>query len=217
MNLAAAQEQMINQQLRTWDVLDNQVLSTVRDIGRENFVAAEYKQLAFVDMELPIGNGEHMLNPKLEGRLLQALDLSRTDSVLQIGTGSGYVCACLGHLAGKVVSYEQHEDLAAKARQRLKDQGCASNVEIITDQFSADTSIGEFDAVAVCGSVAEVTDALTRTIKAGGRMFVVAGTGAYQEALLITRSSDGELRSESMFDTVVPWLNGFEPGLKFTF
>ncbi len=217
MNLAAAQEQMINQQLRTWDVLDNQVLSTVRDIGRENFVAAEYRQLAFVDMELPIGHGEQMLNPKLEGRLLQALELGRTDSVLQIGVGSGYLSACLGDLAGKVLAYEQHEDLATSAQQRLKDQACASNIEIIADQFSADTSIGEFDAVAVCASVARVTDALTRTIKAGGRMFVVAGTGAYQEALLITRSSDGELRSESMFDTVVPWLSGFEPASQFSF
>ncbi len=217
MNLSVAREQMINQQLRTWDVLNDTILDTVRAIGREQFVPERYRSVAFGDFEIPLAHGEIMLAPKIEGKLLQALAIRRSDNILQIGTGSGFVAACLGALGSRVVSYEQHSDLAVLAEEKLRSLGRHANVEIVRSAFDDETAAGEYDAIAVCGSVSELTPALTRSLAVGGRLFVVVGNGPIQQAKLITRTGDSEYRQDSLFDTVLPMLSGFLPKPKFHF
>ncbi len=213
----AVREQMIEQQIRPWDVLDSRVLETLRSIRREAFVPDEHRALAFVDTEVPLPHGEHMLAPKLEGRLLQALALTREDSVLQIGTGSGFVTACLGRLTARVVSYEIHEDLAAVASDRLREQGCHGNIEVVAGDIRTKKPVGEFDAIAVCGSVAEYRREWTGLLKPGGRLFVVTGAAPIMEARLLVRSGTDDFREESLFDTMIAPLHGFEaqPGFAF--
>lgn len=217
MNIEHAREQMINQQLRTWDVLSDRVLSIVRNTPREQFVLPEYADLAFADFEVPIGQGEHMLAPKLEGRLLQALALESSDSVLQIGTGSGFVCACLAGLSARVTSYERHEALARSAEDRLKVAGRIGNVDLHAAAFNDETAGGEFDAIAVCGSIGKVSAGLTDRLSIGGRLFVISGQAPVQRAELITRTGKADFRRESLFDTVLAPLVGFEPPQRFEF
>lgn len=217
MNTDSAREQMINQQLRTWDVLSDRVLGIVRNTPREQFVLPEYADLAFADFEVPIGLGQHMLTPKLEGRLLQALALQSGDNVLQIGTGSGFVCACLAGLAARVTSYEQHAALATAAEDRLKVAGRIGNVDLHAETFSEETPGAEYDAIAVCGSVSEVNATLKNRLAIGGRLFVISGRAPVQRAELITKIAKGDFRCESLFDTVLAPLVGFEPPERFLF
>ncbi len=217
MNTDAAREQMLNQQLRTWDVLADAVLDAVRAVPREAFVPAHYADLAFADFEVPIGHNETMLAPKHEGRILQALQLTRSDSVLCIGSGTGYLCACLGKLAGRVMGIEQHANLTAAAEESTQRTGSNANLTFKTEQFTADSEPGRFDAIVVTGSVTVMPANLRAALNPGGRLFVVEGEGAVQHAKLVTLTAEGGEREEFLLETVLKPLTGFEPEEKFQF
>ncbi|MEM8982628.1 MAG: protein-L-isoaspartate O-methyltransferase [Pseudomonadota bacterium] len=213
----AAQEQMINQQLRTWDVLDERVLAAVRAVPRDEFVPARYADLAYADFGVPLAHGEAMLTPKTEGRILQSLALDHDDAVLCIGAGSGYLAACMAKLAARVVAYERHVDLAAAAEEHLHRLGFAANVEWRAEPYTTETAAGMYDAIAVTGSVAAVSDNIRASLNPGGRLFIVVGAGVAQQARLVSATMDGDLRTEVLFETELAPLEGFAAKRAFEF
>lgn len=196
----AARRQMIDQQVRASAVLDPRVLETLAAIPRERFVPAAYRAVAFADAPIPIGHGQWMLPPVLEGRILQALAPVRGERVLEIGTGSGYFAACLAHLSGSVDSIEVHAELAAGAARALGDQGVA-RVSIETADALARDYGAAYEVVAVTGSLPAASRALEQALVVGGRMFVTLGTGRIMEACLVTRTGDDSWLSEPLFET----------------
>jgi protein-L-isoaspartate(D-aspartate) O-methyltransferase len=195
-----ARRQMIDQQVRTWDVLDARVLDALDAVAREEFVPEAYRGVAFADARIPIGHGQHMLPPALDGRILQALAPVRGERALEIGTGSGFFAACLAHLTGSVDSIEIHADLAAGAARAIGEQGI-SRVSIET----GDAFVREFDAayevIAVTGALPAPERRLERALVVGGRMFVVIGTAPIMEARLVTRTGDDSWLSTALFET----------------
>ena len=211
MNVESARARMLGQQLRAWDVLDQRVLDVVRDVGRELFVPAAYRDLAFADIELPLAHGQQMMTPKVEGRLLQALSLEPKDSVLEVGTGSGFITACLARLAGKVLSVDIFPDFTAETGAKLQRANIGNAALRTADAVARDWD-EKFDAVAVTGSVPELDDHFIRLLRPGGRLFVVAGRPPVMDALLVTAGRDGALTQESLFETVVaPLINAERP------
>ncbi len=214
---ARAREAMVEQQVRPWDVLDNRVLEVMSRLPREAFVAESYREVAYADLELPIGHGETMMKPVVEGRMLQALALQPGDEVLEIGTGSGFISACLGQLAGSVLSIERHADLAAAARARLDATGLGGNVAIeVADALAYDTE-RRFDAVCVTGAVDTIPERFLQWLRPGGRLFVVRGRAPAMEAVLVRRDGDAvnATRPESLFETDLPYLAGAAPAPQF--
>ena len=207
---AKARETMVEQQVRPWDVLDPRVLEVLATLPREAFVPPAYRALAYVDLPLPLGHGEMMLKPVVEGRTLQALALQPTDEVLEVGTGSGYLTACLGRLAREVVSLEQHPDLADAARERLAAEGLDGNVRIeVADALQYETD-RRFDAVCVAAAVDAIPARFLQWLRPGGRLFVVQGRAPAMTAVL-ARNEDGAARIESLFETELPYLAGAAP------
>jgi len=190
------------------------VLDALVHVRREDYVAAAHRQLAFADLPLPLAHGECMLKPVVEGRLLQALALEPGDEVLEIGTGSGYVTACLARLAREVVSIDLHADFLQSAGERLQQSGLRNVRLQLADAL--DFKPGrQFDAVAVTAAVAELPEIFSTWLKPGGRLFVIRGLSPVQQALRITRRGES-LHSESLFETDVPYLRGGEPIAHFT-
>lgn len=210
---ARARETMVEQQVRPWDVLDARVLETIATVPREAFVPAALSNLAYTDTALPLGHGEFMMKPVVEGRALQALLVEAHESVLEIGAGSGYLSACLARLAREVVAIERHPDLADAARGRLAAHG-VGNVRIETaDALSWDNQ-QQFDAICVSGAVASVPARFLEWLKPGGRMFVVQGRSPAMDATLVHREVNGT-RTESLFETDLRYLAGTAPQPKF--
>jgi protein-L-isoaspartate(D-aspartate) O-methyltransferase len=217
MNVEQARFNMIEQQIRPWDVLDDGVLSLLAVVKREDFVPSDYKSLAFVDTEVPLPEGECMLAPRVEARLLQELQVQRHEKVLEVGTGSGYVAALLGHKAQQVHTMEIKPTLAKLAVQHLK-KAAVFNVTV----HQADGSVGlpaeePFDAILLSGSVAEVPQALLQQLKPGGRLVAIVGQLPVMVAERITRTADGRFEREALFDTVAPRLIGFSEPPRFKF
>jgi protein-L-isoaspartate(D-aspartate) O-methyltransferase len=213
---ARARELMVEQQVRPWDVLDVRVLETLSSLPREAFVSELHRPLAYADIALPLGNGEQMMKPVLEGRTLQSLLPQAGEEVLEIGTGSGFLAACLGRLARDVVSIERHADLADSARARLQAQGL-SNVRVETaDAFAWDTD-RRFDAICVSGAVDAIPSRFLGWLRPGGRMFVVRGRAPAMEAVLLHHTGQGvnDARIESLFETELPYLAGAAPAPEF--
>ncbi len=213
-DLARARENMVEQQVRPWDVLDVRVLDVIATLPREAFVDPSLRGLAYADTELPIGHGETMFKPVLEGRLLQALLPAPEDSVLEIGTGSGYLTACLARLAREVVSIERHPDLADAARARLL-QGGHTNASVHAGDAFAGGPDRRFNVICVGGAVARIPERFTDWLDVGGRMFVVHGASPVMEAVIVRKDAGG-LRTESLFETDLPYLVGAEPAPTFT-
>jgi protein-L-isoaspartate(D-aspartate) O-methyltransferase len=211
LDVNAARRQMIEQQVRAWQVLDLKVLEAMERVPREEFAPPAYRELAFADLNVPLGHGQSMLTPKLEGRMLQALELQPDDAVLEVGTGSGYFAACLGALARAVRSIEIHPDLAAAACANLARVG-AHNVTVeVADAFALGDP-GRYDAVVLTGSLPLYDARFEQWLAAGGRLFVVVGQGPVMEAQRISRSAPGDLRRESLFETVMdPLVHAAEP------
>lgn len=209
-----ARHAMVEQQVRPWEVLDRRVLDVLGEVKREDFVPPKYRKLAFADLALPLEHGEVMFKPVLEGRLLQALDLAPTDEVLEIGTGTGFLTACLSKLARSVHAIELRAEFVAEAQRQL--QGIeAANVHLEqADAASWDTAL-RFDAILVGGAVAEVPERFLRWLKPGGRLVLVRGNAPVQEAVCLFREAEG-LRTESLFETDIPYLRGFAPEARFT-
>jgi len=211
-----ARHNMIEQQIRTWEVLDQRVLDTLTQTPREDFVPERYRNLAFGDIAIPLGHGEVMMKPAVEGRLLQALALQPTDPVLEVGTGSGYLTACLARLAASVTSIDILPDFTEAARRKLKAHGF-SNVALHTGDASRGWGEHRYSAIAVTGSVAIVDDVWRHSLSLGGRLFIVVGQPPVMEALLITRVGEQEWTQESLFDLELPPLRGAAPVKTFSF
>ena len=206
-----ARRQMIEQQVRAWEVLDAAVLETMARIPREQFAPPAYRELAFADMNVPLGHGQSMLAPKLEGRMLQSLGLGPDDTVLEVGTGSGYFAACLGALARSVTSLEIFPDLAEAARSNLARAG-ASNVSVETADVFARPDLGRHDVVVLTGSLPLYDARFEEALAEGGRLLVVVGQGHVMEALRITRDAGGRWLRENLFETAMdPLVHAAEP------
>ena len=195
---------MIEQQVRTWDVLDERVLDTMKTIPRENFVPEQYRSLAFADINIPLGNDQVMMGPKVEGRLLQTLNITPEDSILEIGTGSGYLTACLASLGKHVTSIDIAPEYTAMAGKNLADQGIG-NVSLETaDVANGLASDEKYDVIAVTGSLPVLQQQFHENLKIGGRLFVIVGKLPIMEALLITRINKDNWSQESLFETCLP-------------
>ncbi|MFI4890821.1 MAG: protein-L-isoaspartate O-methyltransferase [Steroidobacterales bacterium] len=206
MDTLAARQQMVDQQIRTWEVLDPRVLDALAAVPREAFVPPAYRALAFADASIPIGFGQTMLAPNLQGRILQALDIDNDTTALEVGTGTGYLCACLSLLAGKVHSIELYAELADAARTNLRSVGAAAHVETL-DVFDP-APLGAYDAIAVTASLPVYDRRFEQALRIGGRLFVVVGQAPVMEAMLVHRVSETEWLRESLFETVLEALVG---------
>jgi protein-L-isoaspartate(D-aspartate) O-methyltransferase len=202
MSMVLAREQMIEQQVRAWDVLDARVLETLRKVPREAFVAPQHRFLAFADVEIPLPNGQHMLRPSVVGRLLQALALEGGERVLEVGTGSGFVTACLRAGAASVRSLEIFPELAELARRNIASLG-QRDVEIVTADASQLDSGERYDAIALTASLPIPDDRFQRHLAVGGRLFVVVGAPPVMDARLIRRITEDAWGTESLFETVI--------------
>lgn len=202
----AARFNMIEQQIRTWEVLDPVVLDLFDAVPREAFVAEEQQGLAFADIELPIGHGQTMLSPKIEGRILQALQVKKTDKVLLVGTGSGYLTALLAKQAAHVYAVEIVPELSAQAGARLKQQGIHNVSLIVADAANGYAAEAPYDVIVFAGALALYPQAIEQMLKIGGRMFVVHGDLPIMQASLSQRITDGACRQEALFETCLPLL-----------
>ena len=217
MNFDQARQNMVENQVRPWEVLNGRVLEVLGRVRREDFVAPAHRQIAFADLCLPIGHGEVMMKPVVEGRVLQALDLKPEDSVLEIGTGSGFLTACLANLAAHVTSVDIHADFAAAAGQRLQAAGIG-NVQLVTDEaMNSWQPQGTFDALVVTGAVYRIPDRFLGWLKPGGRLLVIRGESPVQQVMLLTHEGNGRYREESLFETDLPYLAHAEPPRRFVF
>jgi protein-L-isoaspartate(D-aspartate) O-methyltransferase len=212
---------MIEQQIRPWEVLDGAVLSLLSVVKRENFAPIAHKALAFVDMEIPLkdGNqtGQVMLPPRVEARLLQDADVKRTDKVLEVGTGSGYMAALLAHQAASVLSFELDATLAQQARTNLQAAGI-HNVEVRqADGSQGAPSDGPFDVIMLSGSVPNVPQVLLNQLSIGGRLLAVVGEDPVMRASVITRTADQQWQTSEPWDTMAPRLQGFPEHNRFSF
>jgi protein-L-isoaspartate(D-aspartate) O-methyltransferase len=211
-----AREQMVQQQVRAWEVLDERVLDTFRVVPRERFVPEAHRYLAFADMEVPLPGGQHMLRPNVVGRLLQALELTGTEQVLEVGTGSGFVTACLAHGARHVRSLEVIPELVELSRTTLAAVG-VRNVEVVATDATSLGSETRYDAIALTASLPAYDERFQRALAIGGRLFVVVGEPPVMEARLVRRVSEEAWTRENLFETVIdPLINAARP-LVFTF
>ncbi|MDM4764796.1 protein-L-isoaspartate O-methyltransferase [Pelomonas sp. SE-A7] len=217
MDIEQARFNMIEQQIRPWDVLDAGVLALLGQVKREDFVPEAQRALAFMDTELPLGGGRQTLAPRVEARLVQELRVSRQDKVLEIGTGSGYVAALLGHQARQVVTLEQDPTLAARATKSLKKAGLNNVVVRESDGNQGLAGEAPFDAILLSGSVQEIPQALLDQLKAGGRLIAIVGSGPVMQATRYERQADGQVSRRELFDTVAPRLAGFTDKPAFQF
>ena len=217
---AQARFNMVEQQIRPWEIFDPRVLGLLEQLPREQFVPTVYQHLAYADIEIPLGHGQRMMFPRMEAKILQALDLKPTDRVLEVGTGSGYLTACLARLAGQVVSIDIHGEFSEAAEARLQDQGIR-NVALRTgDALAAPLAAdGPFDAIAVTGSLpsSRQADIFRQQLTPGGRLFVIVGAAPVMQALLITRMADSGYREETILDTEQAPLENSEQPAAFVF
>ena len=200
MNIDYARLQMVNQQVRGWNVYDEDVLAMLGQLPREHFVPDEFISLAFADMALPIGHGEFMMTPTIEGRLLQALSLDGDENVLEIGTGSGFMTACLARLAGHVTSLDIYPDFIKRAGRSLEEEGI-DNVELIEMDATRELPAGRFDAIAVTGSIKTFDPRFVEALDVHGRLFVVVGDAPAMEAKLIERTNEHDWTTVALFET----------------
>ena len=211
MNLDAARAQMISQQLRTWEISDQRVLDVMAEMPRENFVPGPLKSLAYADISIPVSDGHRMLQPKIQGRVLQAVAPTRSDSVLEIGTGCGYLTACLARLAGSVLSLDIDPECTRQATARLAELKI-DNVRLETaDAMSAEFE-RSFDVIVIGGSLPVYDRRFEKLLGPDGRLFVVVGSGPAREAWLVTRGTGEGCAREVLFETdIAPLENAPQP------
>lgn len=215
MDFETARFNMVEQQVRPWEVLDQTVLDRLAATPRERFVPEDYARLAYADTRIPLGEGEVMMPPREEARLLQALALTPRDHVLEVGTGSGYLAALAAGLSRRVTTVEISPDRRAEAERNLAGYG---NVETIEgDAAHGWAAEAPYDAIAVTGSLPVLDDAFLRQLKPGGRLFVVVGEAPAMEARLVTRVGARDFATESLFETVLPPLAGATRPNRFEF
>jgi len=209
---------MVEQQIRTWDVFDNRVLDVFRELPREHFAPSPYQSLAYADTQIPLGHGHVMEEPKTQARLLQALNVEPHDRILDVGTGSGFLAACLSKLGGLVHTVDIHREFVEKARERIRGLGLSRITLEVSDLGRGLGDLDQhYDVIAITGALPVMHKGFHRALRLGGRMFVVTGTAPVMEALLITRVDVARWASQSLFDTYLPALENTEtlPGFVF--
>jgi protein-L-isoaspartate(D-aspartate) O-methyltransferase len=207
---------MVEQQIRPWDVLDTGVLELLKKIKREQFVPVDQRALAFMDLDIPLGHGAKMWQPKLEARALQALALKHTDQVLEIGTGSGYLTALLAHMAAKVTSVEIVPELSAQAERNLA--AChIDNVQLIVGDAATSWGSTLYDAIVLTGSLPLQPTALMKNLKVGGRLFAVIGDAPAMHGCLFMRKAEDEFQTVTLFETSVDPLQNSPQPQRFVF
>lgn len=206
LDIELARNNMVEQQVRPWDVLDQRILNVIKHLPRERFVPEPYKNLAFTDMQIPIGQDQVMMEPKVEGRLLQSLQIKPEDRILEIGTGTGYLTACLAYLGNEVISVEIYPELSRKAQQNLAGQGFENVTFQIGDASNDWERDGEFDVIVITGSMPEVPESYKQQLKNNGRLFVITGSGHLMDAQLITRAGKFDWSTEYLFEVNIPAL-----------
>ena len=208
---------MVEQQIRPWQVLDPQVLAVLSNVPRELFVPQAYHALAYTDTEIPLGHGQTMVPPRVDARLMHDLQLTGTEKVLEIGTGSGYLAALLAGRAQRVVSLEINPELASNARNNLQRAGI-TNVDVrVADGSTGASGDAPFDAIVLGGSVAEVPAALLQQLKVGGHLLAIVGQEPVMVATLYTRTADAAWSSKALWDHTAPRLQGFIEPSRFKF
>lgn len=217
MNVEQARFNMIEQQIRTWEVLDQNVLSLLAVVKREDFTPPAYRAMAFVDTEVPLPGGQCMLAPKVDARLLQELAVHKHERVLEVGAGSGYMAALLGHQAQHVTTMEIVPELVKMAIDNLR-RAAVMNVDVVHASGNRGlVADAPFDVILLSGSVAEVPPALLSQLKVGGRLAAIVGQQPVMRAMLFTRSGEQSFGSVDLFDTVAPRLKGFDEPTRFRF
>lgn len=212
MDIEKARFNMIEQQIRPWDVLDIRILDLVANEPRERYVPEKYKDLAFADIRIPLGDGQSMMEPKLEARILQTLDIHKDHQVLEIGTGSGYLTACLSKLAEWVISIDINKRLSKQAGQNLAANGHENISLKVTDVMGEWSIDQQFDIIVVTASLPTLDQRFHSLLRVGGRLFIVAGEAPVMEALLITRVGEHEWSQESLFETeLTPLIHAKSP------
>ena len=217
MNIEQARFNMIEQQIRPWDVLDTSVLELLAIVKRDDFVPSAYRALAFVDTEVPLPNGQCMLAPKVEARLLQELGVRKHERVLEIGAGSGFMAALLAHRGQHVTTLERDPELAELARANLRRAGVLNVAVVTADGSQGHAADGPYDAILLSGSVAEVPTALLAQLKVGGRLAAIVGQLPVMRAVLLERSGEHGVERRVLFDTVAQRLRGFDEPSRFRF
>lgn len=211
MNIELAREQMIEQQVHAWDVFDERVLTSMRQVQREKFAPARFSEIAFADAPIPLPQGQAMLPAKIQGRILQALAVNPADIALEVGAGSGYLSACLGKLAARVRSLEIFPELAELARRNV----FAAAINNVSVEVADGMQVGEqaaYDVIAVTGSLPLYDERFQQALRIGGRLFVVVGQAPVMEAWLVTRVGEREWQREGLFETVIaPLVNAPRP------
>jgi len=197
---------MIEQQIRPWEVLDSQVLAVINEVDRKDFIQDKYKGLAYADCQIPIGTGATMLPPIIEGRMLQSLLIESDDSILEVGSGCGFITACLAKLGGQVLSLDINEEALSLARQNTDHYGL-ENIEFEAVNVFDCKYDQAFNVIAVGGSVRKVPENLKQALIVGGRLFIIVGQSPVMQALLITRVSGDEWTTQSLFETDLPALS----------
>ncbi len=216
-DLALARHNMVEQQIRPWEVLDQKVLDVLEAVPREDFVPAEWRNLAYVDEFIPLPGGEVMLPPRIEARLLQALDVQPEETVLEVGTGSGYFTALLAKLARHVYSVEIDPELSASAGEKLREHGIANVTLEVGDAARGWDRHAPYNAIAITGSLPELPDAFREQLTIGGRLVAIVGEAPVMEAVLIRRLGESEWSEEFLFETVVPPLKNAPGANRFRF
>jgi protein-L-isoaspartate(D-aspartate) O-methyltransferase len=217
MNTQQARFNMVEQQIRPWQVLDPQVLTVLSNVQRELFVPQAYQAMAYTDTDIPLGHGQAMSPPRVAARLMHDLHLTGTEKVLEIGTGSGYLAALLASRAQRVVSLEINAELASNARNNLQRAGI-TNVDVrVADGSHGTAGDAPFDAIVLGGSVAEVPEALLQQLKVGGHLIAIVGHDHVMAATLFTRTADAAWSSKALWDHTAPRLQGFTEPSRFKF
>ena len=217
MNLEQARTNMVEQQIRTWEVLDQDVLDLLYVVPREEFVPEKHRNLAFSDMEIPIGEGERMWQPKMEARVVQELALRKTDRVLEVGTGSGYLAALMSHRAGRVFSIEVKPALAALGRANLERHGADNVVAEVGDAARGWGANAPYDVIVLTGSTPLLPASLVEQLAPGGRLFAVVGEAPVMTARLVTVTAPKAWHSTDLFETVIAPLSNAEQPPRFRF
>jgi len=210
-----ARRQMVKQQVRVWNVSNQEVLNVLDSVAREQFVPAGCEDVAYADTEIPLAHGQVMLRPIIEGRVLQALAPGTGDTVLEIGTGTGYLTACLARMSASVTSIDIHEDFIATASRNLETAEI-ENASVQCMDAMAELPEGDFDAIAVTGSVRRIDERFVNALKPGGRLFLVVGESPIMSALLISRNGD-DLQQSVLFETDIPALENIAEESVFFF
>lgn len=216
-DFATARFNMIEQQVRTWDVLDPQVLASLSNMPREDFVPASYRGLAFADIEIPLADGQQMLSPKMEGRFLQALQLQETDKVLLVGAGSGYLAALMSRHCATISALEISPVLCESASKNLQQHGIRNVQVILADGHAGDETNAPYDAIVFTASSPVEPEGVRRQLSIGGRMLIVLGQAPVMQATLVQRLAEHSYKQDVLFETCLPEMQNAQQAPRFRF